>query len=152
MGSRICAHSSAHTERHRLTSWWPVALMGVIAGSEEKWSKTKQWKWGTAVGRHYENPQSAWYLPSSKACCNKTQLWSRPEKSIDADALRAKGTKRREFLALFDLLCLRVSAYVEISPSPHSNAGTSIGPETKQIWDRPKSPLIQHVEQYILDS
>ena len=28
--------------------------MGVIAGSAEKWSKTKQWKGGTAVGRHYE--------------------------------------------------------------------------------------------------
>ena len=116
MGSRVCADSSTHTKRHRLTSWWPLALMGVIARSAEKWSKAKQRKWGTAVGRHYESPQSEWYLPSSKACSNKTRLWSRPEKPIDADALRTRGTKRQEFLALRDLLCLLVSASVEMSP------------------------------------
>ena len=152
MGSRICARSSAHTERHKLTSWWPVALMGVIAGSAEKWSKTKQRKWGTALGRHYETPQSEWYLPLSQACSSKTRLWSRPEKSIDADALRARGTKRREILALLDLLCVRVSASIEMSPSPNSTVGTSSGPENEQRWDWPKSPLIQHVEQYIIES
>ena len=40
----------------------------------------------------------------------------------------------------------------EISPSPSSIAGTSIGPEKEQRWNWPKSPLIQHVEQFILDS
>ena len=143
---------SAHTERHRLTSWWPVALMGVKAGSAEKWSKTKQWKWGTAVGRHYEIPQFEWYQPSSKACSSNARLWSRPEKSIEADALRARGTRRREILALRDHLCLLVSASVEMSPSPNSTVGTFIGPENEQRWDWPKSPLTQHVEQNILDS
>ena len=129
MGSRSCARSSAHTERHRLTSWWPVALMGVIAGSKVKWSKTKQCKWGTAVGRHYEIPQFDWYPPSSKACPSNARLWCRPEKSFDADALRARGTNRQEILALLDLLCLLVSASVEISSSPNSIAGTSVGSE-----------------------
>ena len=41
MGSKICARSSAQTDRHRLTSWSPVALMGVISGSAEKWPKIK---------------------------------------------------------------------------------------------------------------
>ena len=145
MGSRSCAHSSAHAERHRLTSGWPVALMGVMAGSAETWCKTKQRKWGTAVGCHYEIPQSEWYLPSSKACSNKIRLWSRPEKSIDADALRARGTKRREVLALRDLLCLLVSASVEMSPSQKSTIGTSFGLEDEQRWNWPTSPLKQHV-------
>ena len=152
MASRICARSSAQTERHRLTSWWPVALMGVIEVSAEKWSKTKQRKWGTAVECHQGNPHPEQHSPSSKACSSNDRLWSWPKKSIDAEALRARGTKRRDILALLDLLCLRVSASVEMSPSPYSTAGTSIGPETEQRWDWPKSPLIQHVEQYILDS
>ena len=152
MGSRICARSSAQTDRHRLTSWWPVALMGVIAGSAEKCSKTKQRKWGTAVGRHFESPQFECYIPSSKVCSSNARLWSRSEKSIDADALLARGTTRREFLALLDFLCLLVSVSVEMPPSPNSIAGTSIGPEKEQRWDWPKSLLIQHVEQYILDS
>ena len=152
MGSRICARPPKHTKQHRLTSLWPVAMMGVIARSAEKWSKTKQRQWRTAVGRHYEIPQSEWYLPWSKACSNKTRLWSRPEKSIDADALRAKGTKRREILWLLDLLCFLVSASVEMSPSPNATAGTYLGPENEQRWDWPKSPLIQHVENFILDS
>ena len=60
MGSRICARSSAHTERHRLTSWWPVALMGVIAGSAEKWSKAKQRKrCGTPLWN-----SSIWMIPT----------------------------------------------------------------------------------------
>ena len=152
MGSRSCTRFSAHTERHRLTSWWPVALMGVMAGSAEKWSTTKQRKWGTAVERHYEIPQSEWYLPSSKACSSSARLWSRPEKSIDADALCPRGSKRREILALRDLLCLLVSASIEMSPSPNSTVGTSIGPQNEQRGNWPKSPLKQHVEQNILDS
>ena len=151
IGSRTCARSSAHTERHRLTSCWPVALMGVITGSAEKRSKTKQWKWGTAVGRHYEFPQFKWYQSSSKACSSTARLWSRPEKFIEADALRTRGTRRREIMALRDLLCLLVSASVEMSPSPDSTVGISTGPENEQRWDWAKSPLIRHVEQYILD-
>ena len=81
---------------------------------------------------HYESPRLKSYIPSSKACSSNVRLWSRPEKSIDADALRARGTKRREFLALLDLLCRFVSASVEMSPSPKSTAGTSIGPEKEQ--------------------
>ena len=54
------------------------------------------------------------------------------QKSIEADALRARGTKRREILALSDLLCLLVSGSVEMSPSPNSTVGTSIGPEDEQ--------------------
>ena len=84
------------------------------------------------MGRHYEIPQSERYLPSSKACSSNGRLWSRPEKFIDADALCAGGTKRREILALLDLLCLRVSASAEMSPSPNSACGTSIGTETEQ--------------------
>ena len=67
-----------------------------------------------------------------KPAKSNARLWSRPEKSIDADALRARGTNRRELLALLDLLCLLVSAYVEMSPSQNSTAGTSIGPEKEQ--------------------
>ena len=84
------------------------------------------------MGRHYEIPQFECYIPWSKACSSNARLWSRPEKSIDADALRVRGTKRREILALLDLLCLLVSVSVEMSPSPNSTAGTSIGPETEQ--------------------
>ena len=53
-------------------------------------------------------------------------------KSIDVDALRARGTRRREILALLDLLSLLVSASVETSPSPNSTVGTSIGPGNEQ--------------------
>ena len=117
---------------HRLTSWWPVALMGVIAESAEKCSETKQCKWGNALGRHYEIPQFKWYPPSSKACSSNARLWSQPEKSMDGDALRARDTNRREIVAPHDLLCLLVSASVEKSPSPNSIAGPSIGPEKEQ--------------------
>ena len=138
--------------RHRLTSWWPVALMGVIAGSAEKWSKTKQRNWGTAMEHHYESLHFEWIIPSSKACSSNVRLWSRPEKSIDADALRARGTKRQEILALLNLLCILVSASVETSPSPDSTPGTSIGPEKEQRWNWPTSPLLPNVEQFIFDS
>ena len=87
------------------------------------------------MGCHYEFPQFDGYLPSSEACSSNARLWSRPEKSIDADALRASVTKRREILALLDLLYLRVSASVEMFPSPNSTAGTSIRPENEQRRD-----------------
>ena len=94
---------------------------------------------------HKGNPHFKPYIPSSKACSNKTRLWSRPEKSIAADALCAKDTKRRETLALLDLFCLRVSASVEMCPPPNATAGTSVGSENEQRCNWPKSPLIQHV-------
>ena len=126
--------------------------MGVKAGSTEKWSKTKQRKWETAVDCHQGNPYLEQHSPLSKACSSNARLWFRPEKSFDAEALHAWGTQRREILALLDLPCLRVSASVEMSPSPNSTAGTSIGPGIDQRGNWPKSSLIQHVEQYILDS
>ena len=152
MGSRSCSCWSAHTERQRLTSWWPVALMGVIARLAEKWSKTKQRNWGTAVERHYEHPQFECYIPLSKACSNSARLWLRPEKSTEADALRARGTNRRENLALLALLCLPASASVEMSPSPKSPAGAPTGPEKEQRWNWPKSRPIQNVDLFILDT
>ena len=82
--------------------------------------------------RHYEFPHFECYIPSSKACSNNFRLWSRPQKSTEADALRARGTKGREILAPLDPLCLFVSASVEVSPSPKSTAGTSTGPEKEQ--------------------
>ena len=82
--------------------------------------------------RHYEIPQFECYIPSSKACSNNVRLWSRPEKSTQVDALRARDTKRREILALRDPLSLLVSASVEMSSSPKSIVGTSIGPEKEQ--------------------
>ena len=38
-GSKICAPSSAQTERHSVTNCCPVALTEVIAGSIGKWSE-----------------------------------------------------------------------------------------------------------------
>ena len=38
-GSKICALSSAQTERDSVTIWYPVALTGVIAGSAARRSK-----------------------------------------------------------------------------------------------------------------
>ena len=71
-------------------------------------------------------------MPLSKACSNKVRLCFRHEKSIGADALLAEGTKRRVILALLDLLCLFVSASVEMFPSPKLATGTSAGPENQQ--------------------
>ena len=101
--------------------------------------KRKQRIWGTAVERHYEILQFEYYIPSSKPFSNNVRLWSRPEKSTVVDAL-------------LDLLCLLVSASVEMSPSPKSTAGTSTGAEKEQRWKRPKSPPIQNVDYFIIDS
>ena len=38
-GSKICTLSSAQIERHSVTNWCPVALIGAIARSTGKWSK-----------------------------------------------------------------------------------------------------------------
>ena len=53
-------------------------------------------------------------------------------KSIEADALRAKGTKRQDILAHLDLLCLFISTSMEMSTSPKSATGTSTGPESSR--------------------
>ena len=66
-----------------------------------------------------------------------------PAKSTEADVLRAKGTRRREILALLDLLCTRTSASVEMSPSPNSTPGTSTGPEHRTEMRLTKSPPLQ---------
>ena len=84
------------------------------------------------MGRHYEVSQFECYIPSSKACSTNVQLWSRTEKSTEADALCARGTKRQEILALFDLLCMLISASVEMSPSSNLTGATSTGPEKVQ--------------------
>ena len=52
--------------------------------------------------------------------------------SVGADALCAKGTRRRVILALRDPCCLFVSASVEMSPSPKLATATSAGPELQQ--------------------
>ena len=117
--------------------------MGVIAGSADKWSKTEQWDEEPPWDATKQFLNSTWYQPLSKACSSNARLWSRPEKSTEADALRAKGTMRREILALLDILCLRVSASVEMSPSPNSTAGTSTGPENRTKINRPNLPLPQ---------
>ena len=84
------------------------------------------------MGRHYEIRQLEWYMPSSKACSSNVRFWSRPGNSTKAAAFRARGTKRREILGLFDFLCLLISASAEMSPSLNSTAGTSTGPEKER--------------------
>ena len=78
-------------------------------------------------------PHFSRYIPSPRACSENVRLLSRLDNSIGADALRAKGTKRRVILALFDLLCLFVPASVEMSPSPKLATGTSAGTERQEI-------------------
>ena len=90
--------------------------------------------------RHYEIPQLERYQPSSKACSSNARLWSRPEKSIEADPLRARGTRRREILALRDLLCLLVSASVEMSPSPKQLLGLLLDLKTNRDETDPNLP------------
>ena len=86
------------------------------------------------MGHHWENPHFDWYIPLSKACSNKVWLWSRPKKSIEGDALRARGTKQRYILAVPDRLCFFISASVELSPSSKLTNGTSVGPDKQQRW------------------
>ena len=41
-GSKICALSSAQIERHSVTNWCPVALIGAIAGSTGNWGQNEE--------------------------------------------------------------------------------------------------------------
>ena len=68
----------------------------------------------------------------SKACSNKVRLRARLEKTIGVDELCAKGNKWRVIPAFHALLCLFVSASVEMSVSPDLAVGTSAGPEKQQ--------------------
>ena len=79
--------------------------------------------------RHQKYPHFNICVPSSKTGSINVQKCSRLEKSIGAEALCAKSTKRRVILALVDLLCLFVSASVEMSSSPKLDIGNSAGPD-----------------------
>ena len=143
MGSKSCAHSWEQIEGQRVTSWWPVALMGVILRSAEKWSKTKTTEMRNRHGAPLGKSSFQLILTIFKTCSNKVRLWSRLKKSITVDALCTRDTKRRDIPPYLGLLCLFVSSSVEFSPSPKSTTGTSAGPEKQQRPNWRNSCLMQ---------
>ena len=106
--------------------------MGVIAGLTEKWSKTKTMEVRNCHGAPLEksSPQLIHTIVESllQQCSTLIGL----EKSLGADALSTRGTKRQNIPAPIDVLCLFVSASVEMSPSPKLAFGTSAVPEKQQ--------------------
>ena len=134
IGSRICARSSAQTEQQSVTNWWPVALIGLTAGLIKNWSKTKTTGLRNPHGAILE--VSSFQLRQTKKTCSKNvRLRSQFEKSNGVDALPANGTKQRVFLAFHDLLCLFISAPVDMSPPPKLATGNSTGPELQKSWE-----------------
>ena len=149
--SRICTRSSAHTERHRLTSWWPVALMGVTARSAEKWSKKTM-----QMRNCRETPlwnSSIWMIPTIvesllKQCPTvvptRKVYWCWRTSRQRHQPTRDSGTSSSPVFPRFSL-CRNV-------PLSEFNCWDFYWTWKRQRWDWAKSPSIQHLEQYILDS
>ena len=134
-GSKICALSSAQTERHNVTSWWPVAFTGVMAGSTAKWSKQFN-KWGTHKESNREYPHLNSTIPSSKACSSITRLRSWLPKSTGSGSWPDSGTRRRVMTACFRLLERLTSASVDTSPASDKQKPSLAAPgkESSYSW------------------
>ena len=115
-GSKICALSSAQTERHSVTNWCPVALTGVMAGSAAKWSKQFN-KWGAHNEPNIRYPHLNSILPSSKACSSITRLSSWLPTSTGPGCWPDNEIRRRMMTACFRLLMCLISASVDTSPA-----------------------------------
>ena len=126
-GSKICALSSAQTERHRVTNWWPVALTGVMAGSTAKWSKQFN-KWGAYKELNIRYPHLNSKLPSSNACSSITRLRSWLPTSTGPGSWPDNGTRRRVITACFRLLMCLTSTSVDTSPASEKHGPSLAAP------------------------
>ena len=134
-GSKICDLSSAYTEWHNVTSWWPVAFTGVMAGSTAKWSKQLN-KWGTHKETNREYPHLNSPIQSSKACSSITRIRSWLPKSTGSGSWPDSGTRRRVMTACFRFLERLTSASVDTSPASekHGPSLAAPGKESSLSW------------------
>ena len=141
-GSKICALSSAQTARHKVTSWWPVAFTGVMAGSTVKWSKQCN-KWGTHKDTSQEHPYLNLTIPSSKAFSSIFRLRSWLPESIRSWSWPDSGTKRRLITACFCPLDRLTSASVDTSPASDQHGPSLAAPgKEKFIF------MVAHLPKY----
>ena len=129
-GSKICALSSAQTERHNVTGWWPVAFTGVMEGSTAKWSKqVNKWETQKELNRKYTHLNST--IPSSKACSSITRLRSWLPKATGPGSSLASGTRRRVMTACHRPLERLTSGSVDTSSASEKH-GPSLAASGKE--------------------
>ena len=140
-GSKYCALSSTQIERHSVTNWCPVALIGAIAGSTGKCCKQC---------REMRNPQGTKpksilnlnsTVPLSNACSKNSLLRSRLPNQTGLGSWPEKGTKRRVMTACPRLLLCLTSASVDTSPAWEKHGPSLVASgKTKQNQMVPNLP------------
>ena len=152
-GCKFCVLSSNQIVWHKVTSWCPVALIRVAAGSLLKWSETKSQKLGMLMERPKNNHHLTHYIPLSNGSFKNSRLRSRLSLATGTGALPARGLRHRATIARRRLLWLRVSASNEVSPSPEQTQAASTGTvRIPKIHHHPKLYHMQFKHCHKLDS
>ena len=134
-GSWIFALSLAQMDRHNVSSWCPVALIGVA----DYWICLKQepQEIGNSRGTLPNNPYLKWYIPLSNASSSISRLLSLLR--LGTGVPPARGTQRRVTIARRCLGWLRGSGSVVVSsPSEETKAASAALIKTTNIYHPPE--------------
>ena len=126
---------SAHIDRHNVTNWCTVALIGVTSGSLLKCSETtntrnEEQSWNDTK----KNQHPKWFLEWSKASAKNSRLRSRLVLARGTGTVPEKGIKRCVTTARRRLNWNRASASVGMSSQPQKIVAASLTPMKYQPY------------------